>query len=311
MSRSETYQYRLQPLKYGVYLEAITNSKYLDKTRQKLLPIKNFLEENNICAVVVGSDGKSERHPQSKTEIVYIQDQSSSQTITTEEITDVYTKTTGFDYVKVFGTDIDSIPEKVDLGKRVISFAFGDAKRIFPDRVLNSILVIGSAEIHQKARRMVLEELGSGGQLSSVIKKELKRQRKEHYKTCLTGSSRGKVCFNHNGQFYDESKHPGRFGFKHGFIRLIQRDLDLRTQEMIVRGTWSINRAIELPSSTTGRISFLDYSKDTAEAFLWFLQRYHSVQEEYKNRRIPSFMPFDDYDFKQCSEIILRTQERL
>jgi hypothetical protein len=310
MSSPETEPYGLSPFEYKTYVEEI-NGRYLSQTRQNLLPLDSFLQENNICAIVVGSDGKGERHAQSKTEIVYIQGQSLGGEISSKKISDLYEELTGRKYSDVFETDVGYLPEKTNLGIDILSFVSGDNRRIFPDRVLNSKLVGGASEVHQKARISVLGEIGRPDNLAGLIRRELKRQKKEANKTCQTGVSRKKLCFNQSGQFYDESENPGSFGFKHGFIRFIQRDLDLRTQSLIIDRVWSPEKAAELPTSTVGRISFFDYNKDTAEAYLWFLEQYHEVQERYKNRKRLSVVPFDDYNFRQCSEIILRNDKKL
>ncbi len=308
MVSKEVSPYEMPLPKYKGYLDDI-NSAYLTEVRNTLSLMRDFLLENGFCAVVVGSDGKRERHPQSRTEVVYLQYQKKRNEITPKQINEKFFEIYGIPYSSVFDYDLktDGDPRVLYINEDILSYVSRDSGLIYPDRILNSRIVFGEMGMWKSAREKVLEEMGLTTGLSGKIRKALKSQIKDYLKTCETGLSRGKVCFNQGYQFYDESELIGNFGFKYGFIRLLQRDLDLKTQTLIRDRVWSTNQAMELPTNTAERVCFFDeYNQDTTLAYLWFLQRYHEVQEMYKNRRIPSVSKYDSYEFQQCSEIILR-----
>lgn len=94
MNSIERNPYQLGPMEYKEYLSDL-NDSYLRETRQKLLPIENFLIQRDLCAIVVGSDGKKERHPQSKIEVMYVQGEGKGDIITPSVIASTFIETTG------------------------------------------------------------------------------------------------------------------------------------------------------------------------------------------------------------------------
>lgn len=309
MNSIERNPYQLGPMEYKEYLSDL-NDSYLRETRQKLLPIENFLIQRDLCAIVVGSDGKKERHPQSKIEVMYVQSEGKGDIITPSVIASTFIETTGKRYSDVFDVEINGSPVSARIGTDVLSYVLGDQNRIYPDRILNSRFVLGDQDIHKKAKRTVLEEMNMDI-LRRKIRKAMNEQSSRHLKSCITGISRGETCFDEHNQFYDERNKPGKFGFKHAFVRLVQRKLDLRTQELMKEGQMTIEEMSCLPTNTADKLMFFkSYNQDTPAAYLWFLQRYHELQEVYKARRDLSALDFDSYDFRQCSEIILRNWQK-
>lgn len=256
------------------------------------------------AAVVVGSDGKMERHAQSKHEIVLIADEPYKP-----------------DYIRRLqqhllrhGFYIDSgytvlIESKIFQETTPFSYVEGYRNLVYPDRILNARVVAGDLSIYTEARKRCLHELAGFHPESKHIVREVKNQVKGAHKVCKTGYSRGVPQFSEatGEQFYDEKVKPGMFGFKTGPMRLTQRQLDLLTAELMRQSSAEqIERyAIELPTNTCerldyfGRIGFLDVAlaNRVSQAYTWFMLQYHLAQENYKTSGIMAIVPFDQSQF--------------
>lgn len=116
-----------------------------------------------------------------------------------------------------------------------------------------------------------------------------------------TGRDGAGVCWDiaSGYQFYNEYSHVA--GFKAGPIRAVQRKLDLLTLAEVPL------QATDLPSQTVDRIIYFTergripptLAEPLAESYSWFLQRYHQVQEKYKNTRQSASISFCQEDFEQ------------
>jgi hypothetical protein len=305
-SKESQQCYQFNPVKYGDYLTAL-NDRYLDENKRIFEPFTDFLNYYKACAIVIGSDGKGERHTQSKTEIVFIQDDQTDKYLDPRHLVEEFEKITGMIFFSNFFTNSNKLPRIKKIGRDVLSWVDQNSNLVYPDRLFNSKLICGDNSIFQKIRENIAIEMGLIPGLSGKIRREIRNQRNRHFETCQSGISRMETCFDQEYQYYDEGKTIGKYGFKHGFIRLIQRNLDLRTQASLRDKIISINKISNLPVNTVERIMF--FSKDQkslCEAYLWFLQKYHQVQEEYKERKSLAVMSYDKYSFKENSEIILR-----
>jgi len=309
----ETNCFKLAPLEYANYL-ADMNGGFIQKNRETLEPISDFLKENGICAIAVGSDGKGEKHNQSSTEIIYVQDQDRKQRLNLNEIVNKFeSETGGKEYKNFFFVGENGIPKGMIIGQHILSLVDGISTLTYPDRVLNSMFVCGNELLYQDARKTVAIEMGQTPKLSRKIRGEIRRQIKNYISTCKTGISRGVVCFDKEKQYYDENKNPGEYGFKHSHLRLTQRELDLITQTFIRDKKINVSEDIRyLPTRTIDRINYF-FKKEISltEAYLWFLQRYHEIQELYKNEKEPVSLEYDHYVFNLCSEIILKSGENV
>jgi len=129
----------------------------------------------------------------------------------------------------------------------------------------------------------------------------------------LTGISRGVVEFTIDPpiQYYNETGKVFAQGFKHSFLRAVQRKLDLLTVDLVKKKIVDIEQlAEELPTNTIERIEYiagktnLKDSKQVQEAYLWFLQRYHEIQEQYKDQCGPKSLSFDPISFAEHKRVI-------
>lgn len=309
MNSAEKYIYKLSPIEYRGCLDNL-NTIYISECREIIKPLENILKSCDVCAIAVGSDGKMERHPQSITELVYIQGEDCDNFFTPSLVVNEFNQRTKKNYKNVFDTGNDCLPSVMKIGCDTLSFALYNPRLIFPDRVLNSTFVMGNYNVFLEARKRVATEMAFTPGLSGKIHKELKNQLKNYRINTSTGTSRGLVCFDNKFQYYDEKENIGRFGFKHSFLRLTQRFLDIKTQENIRDGKIQIDEINKLPVNTVDRIEYFGIDQYLSEAYIWFLQQYHHVQEEYKDRRKLTKTTYDTDLFKNYSDIILRNCQR-
>lgn len=299
----------MSPIKYGEYLVGI-NQKYLSDNKLVLEPLSDFLEYHDACAVVVGSNGKKEKGVNSDTEIVFIQGERPIKRLDPRLLVDEFERVNGYDYCKNFFVNKESLPRIVRIGENILSFVDDNSRLVYPDRILNSLFVCGKKTVYEQSRQIVAIEMGLTMRLSGKIRSEMKKQIKEHFKVFQTGVSRGKVCFDidEGCQYYERlGKNVDQLGFKYGPIRLVQRDLDFITQAVIVDKRLDIERIDTLSTNTSERINYLiPDSKSLIESYLWFLQNYHRIQQEYEDNKSLCVIYYDKYDFNQNSEIILR-----
>ncbi len=305
---------QLTPDKYAECL-AESNKRYLLENRVILEPISDFLDYYDTCAIVVGSDGKKEKGVKVDTEIVFIQSDKSDKKLFPQYLVDEFEKITGNKYQDVFFTGKDSFPKIMKINEDTLSFVNQDSNMVYPDRVLNSILICGQQMIYDQARQTVAIEMGLTPGLSGKIREGIKNQIREYLKVCQSGISRGQVCFDFEKkcQYFDQKNgNIQRYGFKHGYIRLVQRKLDLKIQTMIRDHQIDVEKVDNLPTNTFEKIDYLcPGQRSIIESYLWFLQNYHDIQKEYEKNKVLVEKKYDGYDFDINSEIILRNVEQL
>ncbi len=265
--------------------------------------------ENKVAFVVVGSDGKEERHSQSKTELVFLYDP-----LLLYKIDGHPSQFIRFREGSVICNEI----RPVEADGETLSFFNNSSQSIFPDRILNSIVVWGSPDIHLRARMQVIREMVGQDERGGRIREALRKQISSYRQTLKNGFYRGLPVFKDGIQYYYECEDPKslQLGFKMGPLRAVQRRLDILTVQ-----TWqgSIANLTEeniynLPTNTCDRIDFflslklLDegFASQLKEAYLWFLREYHRAQELYKNsdRRQVIRLPYKKEDFDNYGEIV-------
>ncbi len=297
--------YNLQPVEYRGCLD-ILNDIYLRECQDRTYVLEGLTRSYDACIVAVGSDGKRERHPQSKTELVFIQSEESDTLLNPGVIVSEFKRKFKKEYRSLFDTGNDNLPSVLKIGTDTLSYALHDSRLVFPDRVLNSTYIIGNHNVFVNARKIVATELALTSGLSGKIRKDIRNQIKNYRKTAESGLSRGVMCFDEIMQYYDERNNPGRYGFKHSFLRTTQRFLDIKTQENIQNGKIDIDQIERLPVNTAERLEYFGLDQSLSNAYIWFLQQYHCIQEEYKSRRTLTEIPYDKELFVENKDIILR-----
>lgn len=261
----------------------------------------------------MGSNGKSERHPQSRTEFVLLSNQQNI--FNTQE--SISQEMMSKDDDTHFDTGVGELIEMKWLpGNTPLSYAYGSRTLVFPDRTLNAELVVGNPQVYEKARIIVLNEASRNDTLGARVRRHMKSQLRTHKRTIKTGMYRQTQVFSRKNrlQLYDEDS-PLRFGFKMGFLRAVQRKLDIATATIMRSGLASPEELSHiLPVNTADRLQFFEDLKvikstsaeGTFSAYSWFLQQYHCVQESYKNSErvgIVSSM-FNGPEFDRNAQII-------
>lgn len=281
------------------------NESYLEKTRAQLNSLSLFADLNtNLAVLAVGSDGKQERHPRSRIELVLVSDQHSLELDQVASQLDLASEAIGLDNQRIGGTEVKILTETV-------SYYKGQKYSVYPDRVINSILVSGNPEIHLQAREKALEEISSPTPSGQALRSKMKKQLHEYYKASQSGIYRNIPAFSlfENKQFYHEGSDYLVTGFKIPFLRSVQRMLDLLTIEIIKQKIMSPNEATEvLPTMTANRIELLsdlgllNNQEQLVQAYVWFLQQYHYIQENNKSNPLQlSSLEFDVNKFNNHS----------
>ena len=300
--------YSLPPLEYLGLVEII-NENTVKNYRDILGSLTLGGEE---CIVMVGSDGKKERHSQSKTEVVLIQGERA-----------IYDSAEAITYalaVKNYPITYQLNPsgniEAKNLNEFIpISFAYQDRNRVYPDRILNSTFIAGNREIATKARESVLKEMSADNPESRRIRRKMEDQLRSYKSSAKTGIVRNSIVFSlEKGEQYYTEKETLIFGFKLPFLRTVQRKLDIQTARLIRKINLDIkNLASELPVRTVDRLQFFsdlgiisqEFTEEICISYSWFLREYHKTQETYKNNRAHVAIGFNRKEFETHSRTIL------
>jgi len=169
-------EYTLSPLEYAGAVEAINHNNLRDLQDT----LKDFpLQSTNFCVIVMGSDGKLERHPQSKTELVFLQ--RTQEDDLASNFSEWYKKNFACDFTEHFEFDPHTkLPGVYTIeGNTPLSFAYGDPNAIYPDIILNSQIVFGERNVLQEAKQKVLAETTQDDKLGKRIRRILREQIKE------------------------------------------------------------------------------------------------------------------------------------
>lgn len=285
--------YSFSPREYWGLLETIT----LNRAQELQNIFSDFHLSSHACLAVVGSDGKRERHPQSKTEVVIWQSQPDHQP---PDLPKWYEQSFDRPYSDSFdsgkkGCEVKTLSEPVPL-----SYAFGDEDLVYPDRVLNAHPILGNQDIYYAGRRRVLAEMTDDTETGKRIREHLKQQRATYKQALTSYVYRNQPVFSLDppAQFYNGE--GGVFGFKIPVLRLVQRCLDTVTVKAIRTGLLDIGTAsVQLPTPTIERLDYfmklgvLPEDGEVSLAYLWFLKQYHCAQELYQQAGRKVELEFD------------------
>lgn len=299
------------------------------------------IDPRTTCIVVVGSDGKLERHAQSRTEIVVLHRPSSKlaqerdMIEIPQRIVDWYNRVhpkEGEHYEESFDLSLSDVPEIKILNDAQLPLAYASPHlmevppRIFPDRVLNTVILTPQASrVYFDARRQVILEMASFDHQAGYIRTKMKQQLKEYRRAAQTGEYRGQSVFRVDDsvltEIYDEAPDSRATGFKVPFLRTVQRYMDLLTTRLVLDSSLDLNTVVcGLPMSTIDRLKFFrrhdlfpegnpaEQIDTVIDAYAWFLQAYHFVQEGYKHTRALAEISFSGeqfLDFWRLRESIL------
>lgn len=286
---------RLNPAEYyGLVTDAI-NSNNLEDIARKLESIEL---PKGVLIAVAGSDGKLERHAQSKTELIVLQENRNLGG--TAVLQNFFGKN---HYRELFDTGPDDIIDTKSLDQETpLSCAFDNPQELYPDRTLNVLPVHPISDdchdLYFRVRAKTLEEMST----NKRIKDKMKEQLAGYRRSMNTGEYRHIPIFNaeQHVQYYSELWPAYSTGFKTSFLRTVQRKLDLLTIVLGEKMDWN-EVARQMPTTTVGRLEYLSHTGvippsialATSEAYAWFLQQYHSIQEQYKQSGEPVELSYD------------------
>jgi len=279
--------FELSPLEYSRILRLINQNtrESLSKGLKSIKEMDEFLKDKAL--ILTGSDGKEERHAQSKTEVI----------ILSEKPLDEASQAFIFTSINDLNIETDDIEIKL-LNSSVLSFYNNQEEFIYPDRVLSGFFLLGDESLFYKARLQVLHEMISDDKVGRKIRETMKSQLKSYRKAIKGGKYRGHQIFMINEdqgyQYYFEGKdwRENIMGFKIGPLRAVQRKLDILTVKGLKAGIFNAeDLALSLPSNTFDKFNFFsqtglltaEQGKKTSLAYLWFLKEYHRVQNEFKH----------------------------
>lgn len=291
----------MSPTEYSGLVQVVCMNNM--RIMQAMLTPIPFGRDN--CVIISGSDGKLERHPQSKSDLVMVGRDKKDCPL--KRVLDHIGEE---EYQRLFDIGPVGQPETKALNQEdPISHAFNRRELVYPDRILNAQLIIGSRGLFQEMRYRVLREMVGDHPELKRIREELKSQLSSYKKGIETGKYRHVPVYDRQlgVQYYDEDPTCSRYGFKHTFLRAVQRKMDLVTTTALQRGYVDLDEAVVgMPTNTCDRIEFFKQAcvlpngvaDDAADAYSWFLREYHKAQEGYKVSGRPITASFDIEEFE-------------
>ena len=267
------------------------------------------LGNHDLCIMTVGSDGKQERHSQSRAELAIVHTGALRFDPQLEIARALHEDVTNYN---LEATEV----RRLDEPELVLSYAFGNPNSVYPDRLLNSSFVVGNRDIWLRTRRQVLSEMSGESSVSARIRRHLRKQVQLYRQALERGTYAGHTIFNQEDgvMFYDEDPLHYRVAIKMSHLRLVQRHLDRLVAHGLVNNNLTIEQtSAELPAETTVRIAYLADAgliKEGVDAgeliygYEWCLQQYHLCQQRFKQRRTLSEVHFDKEVFASISELL-------
>jgi hypothetical protein len=299
----------LEPIEY-VGMVDVVNQNHL---HQLQLFFGSF-NLNDGCVVVTGSDGKRERHVQSKTELIAFQPSSRS------NLALALKAHIGTDFFYDSQHALESYIEVkyIEGNWFPLSCVFNNTEAVYPDRVLQSTVVFGNPSYYYAARKQVLYELCYDENLAPRVRKKMKEQLDTYKQSIKRGSFRGNQLFDVEKtlQYYNESPSDEKNkiqGFKMSYLRAVQRKLDLIVAKSIIDGAVDLEDvATNMPSATLERLDFLskrnvlpsELTQQVGRSYGWFLQQYHRSQAMFKSLQTYVATPFDQEEYHYYEEVI-------
>ncbi len=302
----------LDPSEYHGLLKAINHNYQAEILRFLSAGLKDWLRQDGrgYCIILPGSDGKEERHAQSKTEVILLLEATRSETLD-ELQTRLAQLAAEMSKQSAGGLPLWEV-KIVDVVGRTLPLSSyqHNPSQIYPDRVLNARFLMGDEELYRQARRQVLQEI-----TRPKVREEMAEQLRGYKKAIRTGFFRGQQIFSEerSEQYYSEDNEQMCLGFKMAFLRAVQRKLDLLTAKLIREQKADVDYLAEnLPTNTADKIDFFidngflekSLGQRLQKAYLWFLQQYHYAQETFSQGRKPVSLAFDSRSFATARQAV-------
>lgn len=281
---------KIQNIQISTFMRATKerNRLELDRVAKKL---KELLKNENLsetAITITGSDGRLEKGFVSEAEIVIFARNELDPAIAGK--------------IRSHGLDVEV--KRIELDK--LSFYEGNRSTVFPQRVYDSLVILGDSEIFLEAKRTLVAEWKT----VRGVKEEIKRKKAE-YKGTVRGEQqwKGRKLKNFDLDAGEAHYHTDEFGskirsFKNGPLRWVQ--FVIANSLISTVRSRGLEEGIEIvqnmPTPTDEKIEFLraarvldldaGEAKELAEIYDYFLCLYHkSEAEAKKGNSITKFEP--------------------
>lgn len=258
------------------------NKLELERMARKL---KDLLREESLvetAIAITGSDARLEKGHFSESELIVFANQNGD--------------TKSAEILRSHGFDVEI---KI-IGSETLSFYEGKRNTVFPQRVYDSVVLVGNPDVFVEAKRRLVSEWKE----IRGIKEEIKRKKAE-YRIALNGEQNWKGCKVRNydletgeAYYFDDTETGARIrSFKNGPLRFVQFAVTNSLISSIKARTTEAGVRImeEIPTNTSDRIEFLRSvrvldlepaeARAMVEIYEHFLCAYHISEWESKKGR--------------------------
>lgn len=275
-------------------------ASYFDQLRQYNLRLQDRLVRtlpdehpseyaDRFFIATTGSDGRLEKGPQSKVELIVY-----SPLEIRQEVKDVVDEIIDDDSLRTF----DPIVEYKKLCTGKLSLYKEDPNRVFPNRVLDSRFLYGNDLLLPLALRGIADEF-TAEHMNRILKNAKDQERyarkiAREGKANFQGNDIVHVDLHEGIAHYDDENHfgPKRGSFKYGPLRLIQTSMTRGIARRISTRDFDLDHLDDYPTNTVDRLHFLETEDltglthseiaDLADNYKWFLWVYHQGQENWR-----------------------------
>ncbi len=287
---------------------------------RKFRPYRLFAKK--LCLTAVGSDGRLEKGDMSPLEVVLFH----------KDINPARVR----ELVELMNTLLDSDSHPLTDGsmetKSVLddemNYAFGDPRKPYPSRIMDSYPIFGNARMLEIAKLKMLDEWNSPA--GKKIIKAIKERRKEARRVMLTGRQRwkGQDVYHFNPDcgraFYGNDNGLQIRSVKPGPLRFVQSAIEVG---MVILGRDLVRNgkqrmAVEvlngMPTPTIDKLMFLgdlgvialpssDIEK-VCDCYLSFLKIYHASESAFVNDE--RIVRFDQHEARERIELLSKLLEK-
>ena len=292
----------------------------------RLTIAKNFrpfrASSSRLCLAAVGSDGRLEKGEMSPLELI------------------LYHKDIGPSRVRELAELANALPnpespqitdgklEIKSVDEDEITYAFGDHRRPYPSRVMDSYPVFGNSSVLDMAKLKMLDEWNSPA--GKKIIKAIKERRKEARRVMLGGKQKwkgqdvyhfnldcGTAFYGNEDGFQIRSVKPGPLRFVQSVIEvgMVVLGRELERSGRHLRMVEILNK---MPTPTIDKMRFLDDvgvvtlpSSDIekiCDSYLAFLKIYRSSESSFADGE--SIVSFDAQEARERIELLVRLLEK-
>ncbi len=273
-------------LNYGSRLQQF-NSAFQRRLGDAIFAEFGNPEGSDFAVFTTGSDGRLEKGPQSKVEIV----------VSGRRNYEREAKVVEKEIEKSLGDVLDPDIEHKTLGEHYICGFNSNLETPFPTRVMDLRLLYGDESVKPEALRQLVYEIKSDE--GSKIIAGMSGKRRRARSVCEKGDNnvRGKTFIHFDLErgisFYDEKKsESSRLSFKTGPLRLVQYGIVTEILRKIRDDSFDFELLEHLPTPTSDRMYFLETEGRTGlshgqiesitDSYNYFLWQYHISQETFR-----------------------------